>query len=55
MWSVLRFTLICCAKKYQRGERVADRHFNPLPLSRNSTLRDWNYALAPANGEFIFS
>jgi hypothetical protein len=42
-------------KKYQRGERVADKHFNQLPLSRNSTLPDWNYKLAPANGEFIFS
>jgi hypothetical protein len=42
-------------KQYQKGERVTDKEFNQLPLSRNSVLPDWNYTLAPKNGETIFS
>jgi len=41
-------------RKYQRGERVADKHFRELPLSRDSASPEWNYTLAPTNGESIF-
>ena len=41
-------------RKYQRGERVADKHFRELPLSRDSASPDWNYTLPPTNGESIF-
>lgn len=42
-------------KKYQKGERVSDKLFAQLPLSRNVALPDWNYTLIPSNGEIIFS
>lgn len=42
-------------KKYQKGERLTDRQFNQLPLSRDRALPDWNYTLAPKKGEVIFS
>lgn len=42
-------------RKYQKGERVSEKEFDRLPLSRNEASPDWNYTLAPINGEVIFS
>lgn len=42
-------------RKYRKGERVSDKEFDHLPLCRNESLPDWNYTLAPSNGEVIFS
>jgi len=42
-------------KRYAKGERVSDKQFNRVPLDRDETLPDWNYTLAPVNGEVVFS
>ena len=42
-------------KKYEKGERVSDKQFAQLPLSRDAALPNWNYKLAPSTGEVIFS
>jgi hypothetical protein len=42
-------------KKYQKGERIPDRKFKHLPLIRDEFLSEWNYSLAPKNGEIISS
>ena len=42
-------------KKYEKGERVSNKQFARLPLGRDQSLPDWNYTLAPSNGEVIFS
>lgn len=42
-------------RKYSKGERVPQKQFARLPIDRNQALPDWNYTLAPTNGEVIFS
>lgn len=42
-------------RKYRKGERVSNKEFDRLPLSRNELLPNWNYTLAPTNGKVIFS
>ena len=42
-------------RKYRKGERVSQKQFDRLPLCRDEALPNWNYTLAPENGEVIFS
>lgn len=42
-------------RKYRKGQRVPNKQFARLPLSRDQSLPNWNYTLAPSNGEVIFS
>ena len=42
-------------RKYHKGERVSNKQFSQLSISRDKALPDWNYTLAPRNGEVIFA
>ena len=42
-------------RKYKKGERISNKQFKNLPLSRDEALPDWNYKLIPGNGEVIFA
>jgi hypothetical protein len=42
-------------KKYEKGERILDKQLQRLPLSRDLLLPEWNYTIAPQDGEVIFS
>lgn len=42
-------------KKYEKGERVSDRELDQVPIQRDKTLPEWNYVIAPRNGEVILA